>query len=89
MSTVLSPTNKIACLDALDKTSFAEVYIDFVIPNDVAAPIPRPRDKKYAIIVPAVSAYLLSTNLEICKDIREVKIPRFRCTGTSSVILFY
>jgi hypothetical protein len=23
------------------------------------------------------------------KDAREVKIPRFRCTGTSSVILFY
>ena len=23
------------------------------------------------------------------EDIREVKIPRFRCTGTSSVILFY
>jgi hypothetical protein len=23
------------------------------------------------------------------RDSREVKIPRFRCTGTSSVILFY
>jgi hypothetical protein len=40
-----------------------EIYIDFVTPNDAAAP--RPRARKYAIMVPAVSAYLLSTILKI------------------------
>lgn len=35
----------------------------FVIAKAVAAPRPSPNDKKKAIIVPAVSAYLLSINV--------------------------